>query len=406
MKILKAKYILVCDDGFKVLKNSAIAFDTKIKKVGKFKELQAQFKDALVLDFSEDIVMPAFINPHCHLEFSANSTTLVYGDFLKWVKSVITSRSELSKEATDKLIQNAINSMMRSGVATIGEISSFGSDLNACVNSKARVVFYNEILGSNPEFIESCWENFITRFKQSDKFKSELFIPALSIHSTYSTHPTLCKRACDFAKLNNLLLSTHLLESNHENRWLREAKGGFKEWLAKFSKDAKPMYGVEEFIKNFSGLRTLFVHCVYLKELEKLDSNLHSIAHCAVSNRLLSKKTLNLKKVLKSGLNLAIATDGLSSNISLNFFDELRANLLIHDDFDLQKLAKVLLLSSTLNPARALGLNLGSLEEEKLADIAVYKGFEVSDETQIPLQLILQTKEAKELFIGGKKWEF
>ena len=117
----------------------------------------------------------------------------------------------------------------------------------------------------------------------------------------------------------------------------------------------------------------------------------------------MSKKSLNLKKVLKNDINLCVATDGLSSNISLNLFDELRANLLIHKDFDLQNLAKFLLLASTLNSAKALNLNLGSLEAGKIADIAVFKGFEVSDEKQIPLQLILNTKEAKNIFIKGEK---
>ena len=52
--------------------------------------------------------MPAFINPHVHLEFSANRTTLEYGDFLKWLKSVINSRDELSKEAKNAAIKKQI----------------------------------------------------------------------------------------------------------------------------------------------------------------------------------------------------------------------------------------------------------------------------------------------------------
>ncbi|HEF9964836.1 TPA: amidohydrolase family protein, partial [Campylobacter coli] len=73
-----------------------------------------------------------------------------------------------------------------------------------------------------------------------------------------------------------------------------------------------------EFIQLFKGVRTLFTHCVYLKEMDLLDKNLHSITHCAFSNRLLSQKTFDLKKALKSGLNIHLGTDGLSSNISLS----------------------------------------------------------------------------------------
>lgn len=405
MKILKAKYILVCDENFTILKNKAIAFDEKIREINEFEKLLKLYPNAQILDYKDDIIMPGFINSHTHLEFSANKTNLIYGDFIKWVGSIVKNRDELSQKAKGKIIKNAINSQINSGITTIGEISSFGTSLNECVNSKARIVFFNELLGANKSVTQKNWQNFMQRFENSCEFKSELFIPAASIHAPYSTHPNLTKKLCDFARKNKILLSTHFLESNHENLWLRNGSGGFKKWLKNFSPDdePKPFYKVDEFVRNFDGIKTLFIHCVYLKEFEILDKKLHSIAHCAYSNRLLSKKALNLKKALKNGVNLCLATDGLSSNISLNLFDELRANLLIHKDFDLQNLAKFLLLAITLNPAKALGLNLGSLKASKIADIAVFKGFEVSDEKQIALQLILNTKDVKNLFIKGEK---
>ena len=403
MKILKAKYILICDENFTVLKDKSIAFDDKIKKTGNFKELLVLYPDAKIYDFGDDIVMPGLINSHTHLEFSANKTNLIYGDFIKWVESIVKNRDDLSKKAKGTIIKNAINSLVNSGVTTIGEISSFGASLKECVDSPLRVVYFNELLGANESVVEKNWDNFLKRFENSNKFKSDLFIPAASIHAPYSTHPNLTKRLCEFARKNKILISTHFLESNHENLWLRNGSGEFKKWLKNFSQNPEPFYSIKEFVENFEGIKTLFIHCVYLKEFEILDKKLHSIIHCAYSNRLLSKKSLNLKEVLKNDINLCIATDGLSSNISLNFFDELRANLLIHKDFDLQNLAKFLLLASTLNPAKALNLNLGSLEVDKIADIVVFKGFEVSDEKQIPLQLILNTKEAKNIFIKGEK---
>ena len=41
-----------------------------------------------------------------------------------------------------------------------------------------------------------------------------------------------------------------------------------------------------------------------------------------------------------------------------------------------------------------------------VADFAVFKGFEVANLSQLPLQLILQSKNAKELFIKGQKCNF
>lgn len=237
------------------------------------------------------------------------------------------------------------------------------------------------------------------------KFKNDFFIPAISIHSPYSTHPSLAHFALDLAKKQNLLASTHFLESKAENIWLRESKGGFKKWLENFTLHPKPLYTPKDFVKLFKGVRTLFTHCVYLKEYEWLDKNLHSITHCAFSNRLLSQKSLDLKTALKSGLNIHLGTDGLSSNISLSLLDEMRANLLIHKNFDLLELASKLLQMVTLYPARALNLNLGELKKGKIADFSVFELGECNKK-QAPLQFILNAKEVDKLFIKGKECKF
>ncbi|MEE6575272.1 hypothetical protein VWM83_09215, partial [Campylobacter coli] len=42
--------------------------------------------------------------------------------------------------------------------------------------------------------------------------------------------------------------STHFLESKAENAWLKEVKGGFKEWFKNFTPDPKLLYKASEFI--------------------------------------------------------------------------------------------------------------------------------------------------------------
>ncbi len=51
----------------------------------------------------------------------------------------------------------------------------------------------------------------------------------------------------------------------------------------------------------------------------------------------------------------------------------MRANLLIHKNFDLLELASKLLQMVTLYPARALNLNLGELKKGKIADFSVFE---------------------------------
>ena len=405
MRILRAKWVLVCDENFKILKDGAIVFGEKIIEVCSFASAARKYPQAEILDFSGDIAMPAFINPHVHLEFSANKGTLRYGDFLDWLGSVIASRQQLDAAARGRLTLEQIAAMMRSGVGTIGEISSFGGEAEACAQSGIRTVFFNEILGASKDAAAENILKFKQRFERAKALASSLFIPAVSVHSPYSAHPQITKFATKLARENGLVISTHFMESAYERQWLRTGRGKLKTWLAKFNPAPAPFYSPQSFVAHFSGLRTLFTHCVWVDDFSIFDPKLHSITHCARSNRLLSKKRLSFKKLLASGLNYNIATDGLSSNFSLSFLDELRANLMMHDELDLAELARALLLGATRNAAAALGLNLGELKAGKLADIAVFEGIEC-DEAQLVLQLILQSKNAKSLFIEGMKCNF
>ncbi len=405
MRILRAKWVLVCDENFKILKDGAIVFDEKIIEVCAFASAARKYPQAEILDFSGDIAMPAFINPHVHLEFSANKGTLRYGDFLGWLGSVIASRQQLDAAARGRLITEQIAAMMRSGVGTIGEISSFGGEAEACAQSGIRTVFFNEILGASKDAAAENILKFKQRFERAKALASSLFIPAVSVHSPYSTHPQITEFTTRLARENGLAISTHFMESAYERQWLRAGRGKLKTWLSKFNPAPAPFYSPRSFVTHFSGLRTLFTHCVWVDDFSIFDPKLHSITHCARSNRLLSKKRLSFKKLLASGLNYNIATDGLSSNFSLNFLDELRANLMMHDELGLAELARALILGATRNAAAALGLNLGELRTGKLADIAVFEGIEC-EQSQLPLQLILQSKNVKLLFIEGMKCNF
>lgn len=399
MYIIKAKYIFLCDDDFTILKDKALVFDQNFKDIGDFEILSQKYPNAKPIKINNDsLILPAFINTHTHLEYSANSYTLAYGDFLKWVKSIIKSRNALNQEAKEALILNAIKTMQKSGTGTIGEISSFGSDLIPCVKSSMRIVFFNEILGQNTKIKK---KEFLKRFNLSLSYKNPLFIPALSIHAPYSTHIDLAKYIIKLAKEKELLLSTHFLESKYEKQWLKDGSGKFKQWLSFAYENPKPFYDEKNFISLFKDMKTLFTHCVHIKDFDCFDKNLHSITHCAFSNRLLGKKTFDLKKALKNNININIGTDGLSSNISLSILDELRANLLIHQNFDIINLAKKLILMATKNAGAALNLKLGEIKKDYIADFSVFD-IKECNANELALKFLLNANEAKRLFIAGK----
>ena len=156
----------------------------------------------------------------------------------------------------------------------------------------------------------------------------------------------------------------------------------------------------------FKDTNTTFVHCVHAdnEELQKISEIGGFITHCPISNRLLNVGLLNLESVKNYSIPYNVATDGKSSNYSLNMFKEIRSALLMHTDLHPKYLAKDLLKSVTINAAKALGLNNGSLEEGKDADIITFSlPNKVENLELLPLQIILHTNKVNDLYINGKE---
>lgn len=403
MQILPANYILTCNKNFEILQNQAICFDENIIEINDLNTLTSKYPNAKILNSKENtILMPGLINPHTHLEFSANKSILTYGGFIPWLNSVIQNRDEIMELSTQEKMKQALDEMIKSGVTTIGAISSQGLDLDVCAKSKARVVYFNEILGSNPDGVDILFEDFRHRLHVSYDKANNLLLPALSVHSPYSTHPILAKNALDIARNEHLLVSTHFMESKAERDWIDLGKGDFKEFFAPFNPHAKPFISGIEYLKLFKHNKTLFTHCVHIndEELAYMKTLNSSITHCPTSNRLLSTGLMSWQKT--KDINLTLGTDGYSSNKSLNMWEELRIGLFSHVQENLQNLAKDLLKSVTCNGAKALDLNTGSLEIGKKADIVSLNLEQIpKDLTELPLHLILHVKNAKEVFVEG-----
>lgn len=399
MKILKCKYILCCDESFTLLKNHAIIFNKKIEKILPNDELKSLGIQDKAQVFSAPLALPALFNAHTHLEYSANKAHLDFRGFSNWLKSVFENRGGISKALNQGILDLQIKKLLKSGVCGIGEYSSFGLDAGALAKSPLRTRFYCEILGTNETFLEQAWSEFLERFILANSLKSERFCPAIAIHSPYSTHPKLAKKALKLAKKESLLTSAHFAESSDEVEFLAGEQNEFKKTLSIINPAIKPLYSMDEFIGMFDSDKTLFIHCVHAKDELK---NLKHIAHCPRSNRFLSNGTLDIKTAAKHA-NIALGTDGLSSNLSLDIWDEMRAALMIHSSDDLDALARTLLLMSTKNAAKALGFDSGEIKVDKNADIACFALPAGSKKSRLALDLVLHTKEAKSLFIDGKK---
>ncbi|MDQ7084526.1 MAG: metal-dependent hydrolase [Sulfurovum sp.] len=401
MNIIHADYIYT-PQGF--VANRAVAFTDTIIAIDSVEVLQEQYPEALLIQSPpHTILYPGFINTHVHLEFSANKTSLRYGDFMPWLDSVIEKREDLVGACDNEMMGKECHNMLRSGITSFGAVSSFGNEFEVCEQSPQRVVFYNELIGSNALYADILYADFMERVKMSMSCpKSSRISPAIAIHSPYAVHPILLQKAVNLAKKHQMPLSAHFLESKAERTWLESSQGEFKAFFEKYFKSSIAVTNIEEFMYAFDTYPTHFVHAVHAQEseLDYLASKGHSIAHCPRSNRYLGCGKLAIENLK---LPYTIATDGLSSNDSLNMFDELRATLMMHDSLPIEALALTLIDAITAKASDILGLDCGRIAVGKLADFALVTLDEAPQRTEaLALWTILHTQEVSAVYIAGE----
>ena len=400
MKILRTDYILTPDT---LIKGESIAFEGTIAKVAPFDELAAAYPGAEVITLGEhSLVMPGLINPHVHLEFSGNKTTLTYGSFLPWLHSVIENREALINGCSVECMKRATQMMLETGTTTFGAVSSHGMDLQAAAEAPQNVVFFNELIGSQAAMADALYGDFAQRLEASEAVSRPGFTPAIAVHSPYSVHPVLIRRALQLARSRNLPLSAHFMESPAERQWLDENGGEFKPFFENFLKQERSVNTAAEFLELFKEHPTLMTHVVHAtdSELDALAEAGHTVIHCPISNRLLGNGAIDLDALESHGVSWVCGTDGLSSNYRLDLFEEMKIALFMHSDAPLLPLAKRLLRSTTADAAKALGLNCGAIEAGKNADMLVLQLDGEPDE-QLPLHLLLHGYPITGVYING-----
>ena len=118
------------------------------------------------------------------------------------------------------------------------------------------------------------------------------------------------------------------------------------------------------------------VHCVHLTDadIEILARRRPTIVHNPKSNMKLGSGVSPVPRLLAAGLPVALANDGAASNDLLDMFEEMRAAALLHkvaaEDAKAISARQVFQMATEWG-ARACGINAGTLDEGKLADLAV-----------------------------------
>lgn len=368
--ILSAETVLPVSS--KPLKNASLLIsDGKIRDIDKSAALRKRYKGVKETDLGKGILLPGFVNAHTHLELGWMFKRLrSFRGFTGWLGQIIKEkRAGIADGEIAEAVEEGIKANIRSGVTTVGEISSYGGiDKPLLKSSGLRTVLFREILDSNEGGADF-----------SSLEKGTLFEERLFPHSPYSCSPGVLKKTLGSHRKNGVPLGIHLAESADEVRFVRGEENNIE-------KKIFPLINKTPFKKHpadtpvsylgkvglLDGVRITLVHMVQVsgeeaRELCKLDA---AIVLCPRSNFFLQVGAPPVREYAKFN-RIGIGTDGLSSNYNLDFFEEMRFLHLLMSQSLGQRAAYVTVYAATLGGARALYIEdkTGSIEPGKEADL-------------------------------------
>ena len=359
--------VLTMDQDFRQYHPGAVAVKgDSIVAVGLEEEIKRDYSAQETVDCSGKVLMPGLINAHTHVPM-----TLLRGlaDDLRldvWLMGYMmpVEREFVSPEFVRLGTLLACAEQIRSGVTTFNDMYYFEEDVaKAAADAGMRAVCGQTVMkfpapdaASYEDSLQMARE-FIQRWKDHP-----LIVPAVSPHAPYTCTAEILRATAELAREFDVPLHTHLAETAFEVENMRSEHG----------------IPVIPYVKK-QGLfeaKVIAAHCVHIDSGE-IRTLLHAragVSHNPSSNLKLASGFAPVMKMLETGLNVGIGTDGPASNNDLDMFEEVRlaafvAKAVTNDPTSLP--APWALLMATRLGAQALHIGhlTGSLEPGKRADL-------------------------------------
>ena len=357
MKILfKNAKILNLDlqDGF--LQGDVVVVDNLIDFVGA-KAPDEKYDE--VIDVCGNILMPGFVDTHCHTAMTLLRGLKDDASLNDWLfENVIPTEAKLTPEDVYWGQKLGVLEYLASGITTIEEGYFFNEAIVKALKEsglRARVGFgptTRDVGMSNLEYLENQYKMI---------GDSDLIKPVNFIHAIYTTDEKSILECVDFTSKHNIPRSIHLCET------LKEVG----DCTVLHNQKTPPMY-LEDL--GFFDRPALCYHCVHMDkdDLQILADYGASVSTCPSSNIKLASGIAPIYAMQNKGINITIGTDGVASNNSLDMFKEmfLVATLSKVNIYNAEVVsAKEVLKMATINGAKAMGFDCGEIKKGKLADI-------------------------------------
>jgi cytosine/adenosine deaminase-related metal-dependent hydrolase len=325
------------------------------------------------------ILVPGFVNAHCHLELSWMKDRIQkHTGITGFVKEFVSIRAAINEEQRQEAIAAAEQEMHEKGIVAVGDISNGSSTFGIKAAGRLRYHTFIEVFDLHPGRAEAAFEQALALEASCRKNLPEGAAVSIVPHSPYTVSPQLHNRLADYARQHKSILSIHNQESEAENQLFLNGEGKIKEmyagmgldysWFLHTGKSAPLSY-----LPHYKALcKMLLVHNTFSTsaDMKRAEASVPSNAPlelywvtCPNANLYIENTLPDYQSMIANGLKLAIGTDSLASNSSLSVLDELIVISSHHPDLD----ADLLYRWACLNGAESLGMEkeLGSFEKGK-----------------------------------------
>ncbi|MCI5083922.1 MAG: amidohydrolase family protein [Saprospiraceae bacterium] len=328
--------------------------------------------DATEVQQLKGIIVPGFVNTHCHLELSHMIGQVDTGTkLIPFIKNVVAYR-EFPMEEILEAIEKADQYMQEQGIVAVGDISNKLD--TAAQKDKSNIRYYTFV--EMFDFLqETATEQFTAQYREVYEGQStahgnqKSYVP----HAPYSVSKNLFSIINDRNPDTGITVSIHNQETPPENELFLSKTGDFIDFYKdfKFPLDhfqATGQTAIHYAIENMNPkCRTLFVHNTLTTaadiEFAHQWSDQVYWATCANANLYIENRLPNYKAFIDQKAKMTIGTDSLTSNWQLSVLEEMKTIARYQSYVDLDTLLKW----ATLNGAEALGFekDLGSIEVGK-----------------------------------------
>jgi cytosine/adenosine deaminase-related metal-dependent hydrolase len=334
------------------------------------------------LEFFNGIIVPGFVNCHCHLELSHLRSAIKEGTGLGSFIGEIRSKRDVEIRTVEKAILQSDNEMFSEGIVLCADVCNSSVTFNPKTKSKIRYINLLEVFGIDSSKAEKRINEILAVAAEAEKNNLNYYIVP---HSAYSVSEQLFKIIKEISYCNKIS-SIHFLESGSERTFLESHSGPIAESYSNFGILFSDIHTVknhtEAVLNNMTSSGSLLlVHNTFVsrKEIRTLiKRNDLYWCICPGSNLFIEKKMPPVELLLQEGCELVIGTDSKGSNESLSILNEIRTIQNFFPSIPVEMLIRW----ATINGARSLGEDswAGSIEPGKKPGLLLIDNFDFTNQ--------------------------